>query len=100
MNDNDLTGREGQSNIGNQLGDEQERTTAQTFGWAIKQTQNGHRVRRAGWNGKGMWIALQVPDDHSKMKRPYLYMSPIDGELVPWVASQSDILEVDWELAL
>jgi hypothetical protein len=39
---------------------------------------------------------MQVPDEHSKMKRPYLYMSPVDGDLVPWVASQSDLLAEDW----
>lgn len=46
-----------------------------------------------------MWLALQVPDAHSKMKRPYIYMSPVGGELVPWVASQSDLLADDWQHA-
>ena len=30
------------------------------------------------------------------MKRSYIYMYPIDGMLVPWVASQIDILAEDW----
>jgi hypothetical protein len=35
------------------------------FGWAIRALKAGHRVRRAGWNGKGMWIALtQGPHLH------------------------------------
>ena len=29
----------------------------ETFGWAIKQMHDGHKVRRPSWNGKGMWIA-------------------------------------------
>ena len=45
-----------------------------------------------------MWIELQRPDEQSKMKRPYLFMSPVDGDLVPWVASQSDLLADDWIL--
>ena len=45
-----------------------------------------------------MWIALQVPDQHSKMRRAYIYMNPVDGDLVPWVASQSDLLAWDWML--
>lgn len=69
------------------------------IGWAIKQLQNGAQVRRAGWNGKGMWLALHVPDAYSKMTLPYIYMSTVVGDLVPWQASQADILAVDWELA-
>lgn len=68
------------------------------FGEALNDLREGHRVTREGWNGKDMWVALQVPDDHSKMRRPYLYMSPIDGDLVPWVASQSDLLAEDWKV--
>lgn len=67
-----------------------------TFGQAIEALKAGYRVSRAGWNGKGMWLALQVPDENSKMKRPYIYMRPVDGLLVPWLASQSDMLADDW----
>ena len=66
------------------------------FGKAIEEMKAGKRVARAGWNGKGMFVTLQKPDEHSKMRKPYIYMSPVDGELVPWVASQSDMLAEDW----
>ncbi len=68
------------------------------IGRAIKEMQNGERVLRAGWNGKGMWLALQVPDEHSKMSLPYIYMKTADDKLVPWLASQTDILAVDWSV--
>lgn len=68
-----------------------------TFGDAISALKNGQMVRREGWNGKGMWLALQVPDSHSKMTLPYIYMSTVDANLVPWLASQTDILSDDWE---
>jgi Protein of unknown function (DUF2829) len=71
----------------------------ESIGWAVKQMQNGSRVRRAGWNGKGMWLALQVPDEHSKMGLPYVYMSTVGGKLVPWLCSQTDLLAADWESA-
>lgn len=58
----------------------------------------GARVARRGWNGKGMWLALQVPDEGSKMSAPYVFMSTADGKLVPWLASQTDVLAEDWEL--
>lgn len=67
------------------------------FGGAIAALKAGKRVSRLGWNGKGMWLALQVPDAHSKMGLPYIYMSTVDGNLVPWVASQTDILAGDWQ---
>ena len=73
-------------------------SNAQGIGWAIKQMHNGSKVARAGWNGKGMWLALQVPDAHSKMTLPYIYMSVVTGDLVPWLASQTDILAMDWDI--
>ena len=69
------------------------------IGWAVKAMHNGDKVRRPGWNGKGMWIALQVPDEHSKMSLPYVYMKTADDKLVPWLCSQTDLLARDWELA-
>lgn len=69
-----------------------------TFGQAIEAMKAGKRVQRAGWNGKGMWLALQVPDEHSKMRRPYIYMSDAQGLLVPWLASQTDMLAEDWSI--
>lgn len=66
------------------------------FGEALDYLKIHHSLAREGWNGKDMFIKLQTPDEHSKMRRPYIYMSPVDGELVPWVASQSDILADDW----
>lgn len=72
-------------------------SSAYGFGVAIKMLKGGFKVRRAGWNGKGMWLSLQVPDEHSKMSLPYIYISTPDGNLVPWVTSQMDVLAEDWE---
>ena len=66
------------------------------FGSAVRELKAGRKVARAGWNGKGMWLGLQVPDAHSKMGLPYIYMSTVDGKLVPWLASQTDMLAEDW----
>ena len=69
------------------------------IGQAIKEMMTGNRVRRSGWNGKGMWLKLQVPDANSKMSLPYVYMCTAQGDLVPWLCSQTDLLATDWELA-
>lgn len=69
------------------------------FGAALVALKSGQRVSRAGWNGKGMWLRLQRPDAHSKMTLPYVYMSTALGDLVPWLASQTDILAEDWQVA-
>jgi hypothetical protein len=68
------------------------------FGYAISQLKNGKTITRNGWNGKGMWLRLQVPDTNSKMTLPYVYMKTADNNQVPWLASQSDILAEDWKL--
>lgn len=69
-----------------------------TFGEAIVALKGGNIVSRAGWNGKGMWLKLQVPDTHSKMTLPYIYMKTAQDDLVPWLASQTDVLAEDWGL--
>ena len=68
------------------------------FGQAIEQLKLGNKVSRKGWNGKGMWLGLQVPDANSKMSLPYIYMKTADNNLVPWLASQTDMLCEDWEM--
>lgn len=66
------------------------------FGGAIAMLKRGQRVARKGWNGRGMYLALQQPCEHSKMRQPYIYIVPVGGEPVPWVASQPDMLGEDW----
>jgi hypothetical protein len=66
------------------------------FGAALNALRAGDKVARAGWNGKNMWLKLQFPDAGSKMTLPYIYMSTAQGDLVPWLASQTDILATDW----
>lgn len=68
------------------------------FPWALKLLRQGRKLTRQGWNGKNMWIHLQLPDEHSKMKRPYIYIHPGEEWVVPWVASQADLLSDDWDL--
>lgn len=66
------------------------------FGEAISRLKLSERVTRQGWNGKGQYLELQVPDENSKMGHPYIYISPVDGKFVPWLASQTDMLAEDW----
>lgn len=69
------------------------------FGEAIQELKRGNRVCRTGWNGKGMWLELQTPDANSKMTLPYIYMKTAQDDLIPWLASQTDVLAEDWQLA-
>lgn len=84
----------------------------QDFGWALKQLKAGHRVARVGWNGKGMFIFL-VPGSTFQVNRPpllgiypegteinyhaHIDMKTADNTIVPWLASQTDMLADDWE---
>lgn len=73
-------------------------TKKMDFGRALKALKGGKRVQRSGWNGKGMWLQLQVSDTQSKMTLPYIYMKTADDNLVPWLASQTDVLAEDWSI--
>lgn len=84
------------------------------IGWAVRQLHDGQIVRRSGWNGKGMFL-LFVPGSEFEVNRPPLlgvfpegtrvkYHAHIDmktaqGDIVPWLASQTDLQADDWELA-
>lgn len=67
-----------------------------SFSQALEWLKKGMKVQRDGWNGKGMWLELQKPDANSKMKRPYIFINPGPEWVVPWVASQADLLSDDW----
>jgi hypothetical protein len=54
------------------------------------------RWSRHGWNGPGQFIELQAPDEHSKMTLPYIFINTVQGDRVPWLASQTDLLAGDW----
>ena len=80
------------------------------FGMAIEALKLGHKVARSGWNGKGMYLVLFDPARDNlltltascieakveKSLRPFILMSTVDNQYVPWLASQSDMLEDDW----
>lgn len=84
------------------------------FSQALTQLKAGERVAREGWNGKGMFLFL-VPGSRFTVNRPPLlgiypegtvvdYHAHIDmktaqGYVVPWLASQADLLADDWTVA-
>lgn len=78
--------------------DEQTTTEAEalSFSNALKLLKDGRRVARYGWNGKSQCIELQTPDENSKMGLPYIFISTVNKKLVPWIASQTDLLADDW----
>lgn len=79
------------------------------FSDALDFMKQGLKVAREGWNGKGMWICIckgattyDVPlnagFDASLARNtlPFIIMKTADECLVPWLASQTDILATDW----
>ncbi len=82
------------------------------IGGAVDALKHGWRVRRAGWNGKGMFLFLVPGSVFEVNRQPMLsvfgagtmvdYQSHVDmftaqGTVVPWLCSQSDLLAEDWE---
>lgn len=74
-------------------------TSTFNFGEALKYLKRGMKVTKQSWHKSGMYLELQVPDAHSKMTAPYIYIT-IDGTYrIPWHPSQADALEEDWMFA-
>lgn len=87
------------------------------FGWALEQLKNGKKVQRKGWNGKGMFLTLQegstvkgelmrnVPAKEFYGNQevricPHIDMKAADNTyVVGWLASQTDMLADDWQIA-
>jgi len=81
------------------------------FGQALEAMKSGDKVCREGWNGKGMFLFL-VPGSRFIVNRPPLlgiyppgtevsYHAHVDmktaqGDVVPWLCSQTDMLAEDW----
>jgi hypothetical protein len=74
------------------------------FSDALDYLKKGFRVENMVWNGKGMYLEIQVLDKNSKMGLPYIYIvMPKDhptypGAMVPWTPSQMDLMSNDWEV--
>ena len=79
---------------------------AMTFGFAIEAMKKGKTVARKGWNGKGMYL-FKSPKVGCQMHKQYtgkdindlqefIVMKAADDTLVPWLASQTDVLAEDW----
>ena len=67
-----------------------------SFSKALELIKQGKKMARVGWNGKGMCVEIQFPDDHSKMGLAYIYLKTATGLLCPWSISNSDALTDDW----
>ena len=85
-----------------------------TFSQALELIKQGKRVQRAGWNGKGMFIFLVPGSTFTVNHEPlmsilgegaivkyhgHIDMKTVDGMIVPWLCSQTDMLAEDWEIA-
>ena len=81
------------------------------FGEAIRRLKAGQKVARKGWNGKGMFlyyvpvasytpctpIGEECATDNGKVPYGvYIAMKTAQGNVVPWLASQTDMLAEDW----
>lgn len=82
------------------------------FGAAISLLKNGYKVARKGWNGKNMFLyyvpAANYPPSTDIAKEAfngelvpygaYIAMKTVQGNVVPWLASQTDVLAEDWQV--
>ena len=82
-----------------------------TFGLAIEAMKKGKKVARKGWNGNNMFlyyvpvgaykpcteIATSLVNENGLVEYgAYIAMKTAQGNVVPWLASQTDMLAEDW----
>ena len=76
------------------------------FGKAIEALKSGKRVKRAGWNGKGMYLYLadgkllteEIVDGSYPFTDTVVMKTADDKYCIGWLASQADMLAEDWEV--
>lgn len=90
------------------------------YGQAIELLKRNHKIARAGWNGKNMFVFLtrgskpsvysgsfggvaddlfELGDSGTSVRMPNITLKAADGSTVNgWVASQVDTLADDWEV--
>jgi hypothetical protein len=90
-------------------------TEGMTFGMAIEAAKKGCKIARKGWNGKGMFLyyvpANKYPAVNNNLGTmmgvfendmvpygAYIAMKTAQDNVVPWLASQTDVLSEDWEI--
>lgn len=81
------------------------------IGWAGEQMRNGKKVYRSGWSGKGIFL-YYVPENKYRAVteiakkefgdevpyKAYIAIKTVDGDVVPWQASETDLLATDWNI--
>lgn len=78
------------------------------FSEALSMMDKGYKVSRYGWNGKGMFLFLvtgnswdfntDVDGVEDLETSSFICMKSADNKLIPWLASQSDLLACDWNV--
>jgi hypothetical protein len=79
------------------------------FAIALPWLREGHRIARAGWNGKGQWVYHVPANSYAAQTavarahfgdkvpyRAYLALVTAQADVVPWTPSVSDVLADDW----
>lgn len=66
------------------------------FGMALFLLKQGKKIRLPYWS-EDVFLTIQEPDDNSKMTHPYIYVTSRFG-LVPWVATQVEMLSEKWSV--
>ena len=66
------------------------------FGTAFSQVKKGKAMRLPQWS-EDVKIKAQIPDEHSKMTEPYLYVESRFG-MVPWKETMIELFSEEWQV--
>lgn len=85
-------------------------TDGLSFGLAIEAAKAGHKIQRAGWNGKNQHVELATRISYVNAESVFMNVEHADignkalafvgtsGVQLGWLASQSDMLADDWRI--
>lgn len=80
------------------------------FGKALEVMRRGEKVQREEWSEEGVFLfsiagdcwdfttCIEGVDELDTL--PFICMKTLDNKLVPWMASQTDLLADDWQIVL
>ena len=75
------------------------------FERALGKLNYGRKLMRSGWNGRGMFLFLipsgwefvcDIEGVEDLQTEPFICMKTAQNTLIPWLASQADLLASDW----
>ena len=79
------------------------------FSLALQEVKDGEKIAREGWNAQNQFVYFVPAAAYTDVAKKefggedvpygaYLAIKTVQGNVVPWLASQTDLLAEDWKV--